>query len=104
MNARPSLPGEINYEPIDRYTVPHAAAGVVLGAARLPLWAVALVAVGWELVERPLKDAHPSLFPRQSQDSLANAAVDALAMVGGWALWRYATRSADARYRIQRLP
>lgn len=89
MITRASQPGEINYEAIDRFTIPHASAGVVLGAARLPFWAVALIAVGWELVERPLKDAAPSLFPRRSQDSAVNATFDALAMIGGWALWRY---------------
>lgn len=88
-STRAALPGEINYEPLDRYTAAHAAFGFLMGAARVPLPLAAAAAVGWEIVERPLKRAHPSLFPSGTQDSLANATVDALAMVAGWYLWKW---------------
>ena len=91
--SAPQATRGINYAPVDRYTIAHFAAGEIMGAARLPFWAVALVAVSWELLERPMKDAHPTLFPRQTQDSLANATFDALAMVGGW--WSF--RALDKR-------
>ena len=86
--TRKALPGEINYEPVDKYTLAHFAAGELMGAARLPLWMVVTIAVGWELAERPLKDAYPSLFPSQSQDSTMNATFDALAMIAGWVVFK----------------
>ena len=87
MPARAALPGEINYEPIDRFTAAHAAVGFVMGAARVPMPLVITAAVGWEIIERPLKRAHSSLFPSQTQDSFQNATVDALAMILGRYLW-----------------
>jgi hypothetical protein len=45
----------------DKYTLAHYAFGVVLGAARLPWWAALAVAIGWEVVERPLKVAPADL-------------------------------------------
>jgi hypothetical protein len=45
--------------------------------------------VGWELVENPLKDRWPKLFPHSSHDTPANATVDALAVLAGWAFARY---------------
>jgi hypothetical protein len=78
----------INNNAVDRYTLAHFAWGVILGAARLPWWGTAGAAVGWEIIERPLKNHFPKVFPYSSQDTLANAAVDALAIMAGWGLWR----------------
>ena len=73
---------------VDRYTAAHYAAGIVLGAARLPWWAALSLAIGWEIVERPLKREFPDLFPQAIQDSWSNMAGDASSMMAGWATWR----------------
>lgn len=88
---------EVNHKAVDRFTVAHAAAGILLGLGRVgPGYAVAL-AVGWELVENPLKDAFPDVFPHPSHDSFANAAGDVLAMMGAWAFARYVLTPKDER-------
>ena len=78
----------INQAPVDRYTLSHAALGLILGAWRVPLPWVIAAAVGYELIEGPLKDTAPEgFFPYASKDSFVNSAGDALATVGGWYLW-----------------
>ena len=87
--ARQAVRGEIDGDPIDRYTLAHYAVGLGLGAADLPWWAAATFAIAWEFLERPLKDHFPGIFypsakPYTTQDTLANATCDAIAMLGGW--------------------
>jgi hypothetical protein len=78
----------INQAPADRFTLAHLVLGFVAGElGASPLQAVA-VAVGWELVETPLKRAAPAVFPHASADTLANATVDALAFMAGYLLSR----------------
>lgn len=79
----------INANAIDRFTFVHAAVGGVCGASGLPFPLVAFGAVGWELVERPLKDRFPNMFPHSTQDTTVNALFDALAVMGGWWLGHY---------------
>jgi hypothetical protein len=81
-------PGEINGDPFDRFTIGHAAIGIIFGLARVPWWVVIPFAIGWELVETPLKRRVPYLFPHASADTPANAIVDAIAMISGWAAMR----------------
>ena len=76
-------PGEINGDAVDRFTLAHLAAGAVLGGLRVPLLIVVAVALGWELVERPLKRNYPKAFPHASQDTAQNAIVDAAAVIAG---------------------
>lgn len=83
---RTAWPGEINHNALDRFTIGHAAVGTIMGLARAPWWVALGVAIGWELLERPLKDEFPRLFPHATQDTVANAVVDAAAMVVGWGL------------------
>jgi hypothetical protein len=83
-------PNPVNRKPIDRFTLAHAAVGLLLGLGRVKAPAVAALAVGWELVENPLKDRYPQVFPHPSHDTAANATCDALAVLAGWALGRYA--------------
>lgn len=85
---RRALPGEINGDAFDRFTVGHAAVGVIMGLARAPWWAAIGVAIGWELIENPLKDRFPRVFPHATHDRFVNAATDAAAMVAGWAAIR----------------
>lgn len=78
-----ALPGEINGDPVDRFTIVHFGAGAAYGLLGLPLWTAAVVGVAWEVLENPLKDRFPGAFPHASHDTLANAAVDTAAFVGG---------------------
>ena len=81
---RTARAGEINGDALDRYTIGHFAAGTLLGLGRASFaWTLAL-AIGWELIERPLKDAYPKAFPHASQDTFANAVFDVVAVVAGW--------------------
>lgn len=73
---------------LDRYTVGHAAVGAVYSAMGLSLLSTAALAVAWEVLENPLKDNLPLIFPQASHDSLANATADVVAALVGWAAYR----------------
>lgn len=74
--------GGINNVAVDRFTAVHFAVGMTMGTI-LPVGAVALVAVAFELIEDRLKDRWPQIFPHPSHDTKRNALVDAGAMVLG---------------------
>jgi hypothetical protein len=74
----------INEVAIDRFTGGHFLFGLALGALGASEGQAVAVAVGWELAEGPLKRIAPGAFPHPSQDSTANATMDALAMLSGW--------------------
>ncbi len=81
--------------PVDRYTVGHAAVGVLMGLGGFPWRAAILVSVGWEFLEHFLKDEVPHLFPGGgTQDTLVNSAMDSAAMLAGYAVMRPPQRSA----------
>jgi hypothetical protein len=86
--TRTAVPGEVNYDPVDLYTLGHIAVGAVLNVVGVPFWGAAAVGVGWELLERPaqvrklLQIAHPKAY--YHQDTAANALWDAAATMGGW--------------------
>lgn len=80
---RQAEPGEINYHAFDRFTAVHFMSGVGLGLTPLPMWSIALMAVGWEIVENPLKDNIPKAFPHPTHDSKINAVVDVAAVMTG---------------------
>jgi hypothetical protein len=86
--ARPARPGEINHAAIDGFTIGHAMVGVGLALLGIPWWGALAVAIGWELVERPLKTTMPEVFPHASQDTFTNAFFDAAGMMTGWAITR----------------
>ena len=93
-------PGE---QPVlDRYTVGHAAVGVVYGLTSMPWWAALGLAVAWEVVENPLKDAYPQLFPDAKHDRYENAAVDVVAVMAGFWAIRRAKRSHAAPSKRRR--
>jgi len=85
-------PGKINYEAFDRFTVAHFGVGVALGLARAPWWLIIVGALGWELLERPLKRKVPKMFPHSTQDTASNAIVDASAVIAGAALVKAVVR------------
>jgi len=74
----------INQEPIDIYTAAHFTGGAICARLNFPPFSAALIGVGWELLERPLKVAYPSLFPAPTQDTIENSAVDFLAFMAGF--------------------
>jgi hypothetical protein len=81
-----ALPGEINYDPLDRYSFAHAGMGALMGLFRLPWYVTVLTAVGWDLLERPLKEELPELFPNHTQDTPQHVVTDAAAWLIGWAI------------------
>ena len=69
---------------VDRFTLVHAGFGALLsimGASRNQALAVA---IGWELLERPLKRSMPQIFPDSTQDTIPNMIGDAIAMELGY--------------------
>jgi len=92
--ARPDLPAFRLTRPgepvpyVDRFTVGHGMIGFLSGLARLPWWASLGLAIGWEIVENPIKRAAPQLFPVGISDTLENAALDVVAWMAGYGVAR----------------
>lgn len=78
----------INQQPFDRFTIAHMAIGVILGINKMTPFGITTFAIGWELLEQPLKKKFAGIFPVASQDSLPNMTIDALAVIAGWYLVR----------------
>lgn len=80
----------------DRYSVGHAALGMVFEASRIP----APIAVGshvlFELVEDDIKKAIEPLFPDTRPESLENHTGDVVAFTAGYYATRYLRGSVDA--------
>ena len=77
-------PGEVNHDCVDRFTFVHATIGVVYGLVGLGFTSACVLAIGWELIENPLKAYVPRVFPNATRDTLRNALCDTLAVLGGW--------------------
>ncbi len=92
---RMAQPGEINYAPLDRYSLFHGLVGVAAGLVGLGFWQTFAVAVGWEIVEHILKNLVPSVFAYPTQDTLVNSIGDVLSAMVGWSM------AAVARQRRQ---
>ncbi len=84
----PAKKGEINYIPVDRFTLIHFMIGTVYGLLDLQFWWVFIFAVVWELIENPLKVYFPQIFPRGTADTFQNAMMDCVAVLSGWFLVR----------------
>jgi hypothetical protein len=80
----------INQGALDRYTAAHAASGVLLRTCgRVRWWHALLIAVAWEVVERPMKTRLPGIFePDAVQDSWLNMASDVVALMVGYGAGR----------------
>lgn len=76
--------GTINGDPADRFTIAHGIGGVFIGLTNAPIGAAIALAIGWEVLERYLKDRMPEAFPHPSQDRLQNSILDACAVLIGW--------------------
>ncbi len=88
MARKTALPGEVNYGLIDRWTIGHVGVGTWLGLLRVPWWGALIVAVGWEIIERPLKDRVFYKMTGATQDTLGNSIADAAATMIGWGVIR----------------
>jgi hypothetical protein len=87
LGARRARPGEPNHGLVDRYTPWHVVWGGIMGMSGIVSWPVALgLSIAWEILEHPLKDHVPVLFPKSTQDTLANSAGDIAANMIGWSL------------------
>ena len=80
-----AMPGEINHDPLDRFTFVHASMGVLMGLFRAPWWVALLAALLTDTLERPLKYRFPYLFPNYTQDTAQHVVTDAAAWMMGWA-------------------
>ncbi len=81
-------PGQINGDVFDRFTFAHASVGASAAAMGFGLMPTVLLALFWELIERPLKDKFPQAFPNASQDTAPNAIGDVLGVLAGWSAVR----------------
>lgn len=72
--------------PVDRYTLGHGMVGFLAGLRGVPWYWTLATAIGWELVENPLKRALPEVFPVAVPDTLENAGLDVAAWMAGWGL------------------
>lgn len=88
---RPGRLGEMVPGPLplaDRFTLGHGMVGACLGLAGVPWWFALAVAVGWDVIENPLKRALPRVFPDQRPDTLPHVAVDISAWMLGYGLMK----------------
>jgi hypothetical protein len=83
---RTARPGEINYPPLDRYSLCHGLIGVAAAMMGLSFWATLAIALGWEIVEHFMKNLVPALFSYPSQDTVINSVGDVLSTLIGWSL------------------
>jgi hypothetical protein len=79
-------PGEINYPPVDRYSLAHGFIGVAAGMAGFGFWQTVGIAVAWEILEHFLKNVVPAVFAYPSQDTLVNSFGDVISTLLGWAV------------------
>jgi hypothetical protein len=97
---RTAGPGEINYAPLDRYSLFHGLVGVAAGLIGLGFWQTFAIAVAWEVVEHILKNIVPSLFAYPSQDTLVNSIGDVLSCMVGWSLAAVARQSRRVPHAV----
>lgn len=87
------MPSELNGQALDRFTLVHITSGILLGISRVPLSCAVCAAVGWEIVERPLKSHWPSFFANGLHDRLRNEVTDSTAVLLGWGIGRAILRA-----------
>jgi hypothetical protein len=82
---------------VDPGTFAYFGVGVALGYLRVPWWIVIAGALGWELLERPLRRKMPKVFTHSEQDTAANAVVDVSALLFGSVLARWIVKHRMVR-------
>jgi hypothetical protein len=93
--------GQVDRSAVDGYTLAHGFWGLFWGVTRTPWWLSLGFAVGWEIIERPLKRAWPAPFYKENgvptQDSLANSIGDVSAWMLGWGVGHEISRAIYKR-------
>lgn len=74
----------VNKNIVDRYTYGHFGVGMFIGAWNAPEWLAVLIAVGYEIIEHPIKQKLSNIFPTKTDESFKNAAMDAVTMYAGY--------------------
>jgi hypothetical protein len=82
--VRTAVPGETNYPFVDAFTLAHLGVGALLSILGASQKQALAVAIGWELIERPMKRSMPNLFPHSTQDTIPNMVGDAVANYLGY--------------------
>lgn len=85
----PAIPGKVNHDLLDRFTLVHFLVGVAYGLLGLGFVAALVLALLWELVENPMKAYVPRIFPNATKDTLRNSVGDTVAVMLGWACVRF---------------
>jgi hypothetical protein len=83
---RKARPGEINHGPFDRWTLGHLGAGWGFGLFRAPWWVALGAAIGWEIIENPLKRHVFRSMVGSTQDTTVNSIVDMIVFMAGWGM------------------
>lgn len=79
------VPGDnANHHFFDRYTVPHAAVGMVFEASRIPAWLAVGSHVVFEATENSIKDAVHAVWPDASPDAWENHVGDVASFTAGF--------------------
>ena len=75
---------DANHQWIDRYSIPHAALGMVFEASRIPAWLAIGSHVGFELVEDKVKEVIEPIWPDTRPDSWENHVGDVASFTAGF--------------------
>ena len=76
----------MNTELFDRFTLFHLLAGYAAKKFGISFTKTILLSIAFELLESPLKQANPDLFPHPSPDTPTNMIGDTIAVIVGWNL------------------
>jgi len=76
----------MNTELFDRFTLFHLLAGYVAKKFGISFTNTVIFSIAFEILESPLKQANPDLFPHPSPDTTTNMIGDTLAVIVGWNL------------------
>ena len=76
----------MNTELFDRFTLFHLLAGYAAKKFGISFTTTILFSIAFELLESPLKQANPDLFPHPSPDTPTNMIGDTIAVIVGWNL------------------
>lgn len=72
----------------DRYTLGHLAFGLILGVNGVSTQSAIVLAVLWELIDRPARNIFPMIVPKSTPKSLEYSALNIGATLAGYAATR----------------
>ena len=76
----------MNTELFDRFTLFHLLAGYVAKKFGISFTKTVIFSIAFEILESPLKQSNPDLFPHPSPDTPKNMFGDTIAVLVGWQL------------------